>query len=104
MDRHVARAEPVQHAQRIRCGQLQADVAGNRGDCLQLDRRVAYRERNRQRVVDTGVDVEDDPQLTTDGSRAAARLKAGMTSVAKRSSCSRITRSSVPTTCPTWTS
>src|SRR5579859_4040396 len=97
---HVRCAEKIQHPQRIARGEVQRHVAGDADDRLQLDRWMTDGKRNSKRVVDAGVDVQDDVQLTA----AGARLKAGITSVAKRSSCSRMTRSSVPTTWPTWTS
>ena len=53
-------AEELQHRQRVVGGPVQADVARHRGDAAQFQPGVTAAERDRERVVDARVAVEED--------------------------------------------
>ena len=57
----------TQHAQRVAGRQLQADITGNRYDRLELDLRMTHCQRNGQRVVNTGVDVQNNANHVASG-------------------------------------
>src|SRR5207248_6589575 len=58
--RHVAVAEELQYGQRVVGGPVQADVARHRGDPAQFQPGVPAGERDRERVVDARIAVEED--------------------------------------------
>jgi hypothetical protein len=58
--RRPGRPDELAHRQRVRCRLGQPDVARHRGDAGQLEAGVPVRERDRERVIDPGIAVEDD--------------------------------------------
>ena len=58
--RRPGRADELAHRQRVRRRLGQPDVARHGGDADQVDAGMPVRERDRERVVDPGIAVEDD--------------------------------------------
>src|SRR5262249_62191843 len=81
-DGHVAAAEELQHRERVVGGPVQAYVAGHRGDPAQFQPRVPAAERDRERVIDARIAVEDDLPGIHGGQPVACSQRTGAPSAA----------------------
>src|SRR5262249_61409877 len=86
-DGHVAAAEELQHRERVVGGPVQAYVAGHGGDPAQFQPGVPAAERDRERVIDARIAVEDDlPGIH--GQPVACSQRTGAPSAAHRNGSS----------------